>query len=422
MTEEPGARKSHAGSCAGGLSNWHPYRDPYSEGESRSRTACLVARPRRKAMACGGTWDVMVYHEHRRCRMSTGTDPRPDQGTDQEVAFFDLLDPRFQPDAPEVHAAREACWYARTPLGYAILRYEEMAALLRDRHLRQGGVETLALIDRFAAHGACEFMAAFADPYPSRIICALLGIPRERYAQFHGWATDLGLGFSYAVAAHLARIEAALQGLYACVDDLLTARRAAPGPDLISALLAAEEAGDRLHDEELRAMVALLVFGGQDTVRNQLGCALTTFLEHPAQWARLAEEPALAPRAVEEVMRVRPAVPAVWRVAAEDFEFKGLRIAAGTFLSMFAAAAHTDPRVYGAAEFDISLERPAQLSFGGGIHYCLGAPLARAEMEEALPILAARLRAPELTGSVPWRPAMGIRGPVTLPIRFRAAA
>ena len=199
-------------------------------------------------------------------------------------------------------------------------------------------------------------------------------VSRDRHAQFHGWANDLGLGFSYAVAEHLARIEAALQGLYACVDDLLAARRAAPGPDLISALLAAQEAGDHLHDEELRALVAFLVFASQDTTRNQLGCALTAFLEHPAQWARLAEEPALAPRAVEEVMRIRPAVPAVWRVAAEDFEFRGLRIAAGTFLSLFAAAANTDPRVFGAAEFDIGLERPAQLTFGGGIHYCLGAP------------------------------------------------
>src|SRR5215510_6924006 len=283
--------------------------------------------------------DVVVGHENRRCRMSAGTDPHTDQETDREVAFFDLFDLAFQPDAPEVHAAREACWYARTPLGYAILRYDEMAALLRDRHLRQGGVETLAaqgittgsmadwmrrmmlniegeahtrlrllvskaftpravdalrpviravtheLIDRFAAHGACEFMAAFADPYPSRIICELLGIPRERYAQFHGWATDLGLAFSYTVAEHLARIEAALQGLYACADDLLATRRAAPGPDLISALIAAEEAGDQLSDAELRVMVTALVFAGQDTTRNQLGCALTTFLAHPAQWA-----------------------------------------------------------------------------------------------------------------------------------------
>jgi cytochrome P450 len=408
--------------------------------------------------------------------MSAGTDPHTDRGTDREVAFFDLFDPVFQPDAPEVHAAREACWYARTPLGYAVLRYDEVAALLRDRRLRQGGVESLAaqgittgpladwmrmvilnidgeqharlrhlvskaftpravdalrpvmrtvtheLIDSFAARGECEFMTAFADPYPSRIICALLGIPRERYTQFHGWAIDFGLAFSYTVAEHLARIEAALQGLYACVDDLLAERRAAPGPDLISALIAAEESGDQLSDVELRVMVTGMVFAGQDTTRNQLGCALATFLEHPAQWARLAEAPTLAARAVEEVMRVRPAVPVIWRVAAEDFEFGGLRIAAGTFLSMFVAAAHTDPRVFGAAAFDISLERPAQLTFGGGIHYCLGAPLARAEMEEALPILAARLPTPELAGSVHWRPALGICGPVTLPIRFHAAA
>jgi hypothetical protein len=348
-----------------------------------------------------------------------------------------------------------------------------VAALLRDRRLRQGSVEALTaqgltegllvdwmrmsllnleeephgrlrrlvsqaftpravdalrpvmravtheLIDDFAARGACEFMAAFADPYPSRIIGALLGIPRERYAEFHGWATDLGLLFSYAVAEHRARIEAALLGLSACVDDLLAARRAASGPDLISALIAAEEAGDQLSDTELRVLVTGLVFAGQDTTRNQLGCAMATFLAHPEQWARLAEAPTLAARAVEEVMRVRPAVPAISRVATEDFDFNGLRIPAGTFLSLFVASANTDPRVFGPEGFDISQERPAQLTFGGGIHHCLGAPLARVEMAEALPILAARLQTPTLAGTVPWRPALGICGPLVLPIRFR---
>jgi cytochrome P450 len=405
--------------------------------------------------------------------MSAGSDDQTDRGKDRQVAFFDLFDPDFQPDAPAVHAAREACWYARTPLGYAVLRYDEVAALLRDRRLRQGGVESLAaqgiteglladwmrmsllnlegepharlrrlvsqaftpravealrpvmravaheLIDGFAPAGVCEFMAAFADPYPSRIIGELLGIPRERYPQFHGWATDLGLLFSYTVAQHRTRIEAALLGLSSCVDDLLAARRATPGPDLISALIAAEEAGDQLSDTELRVLVTGLVFAGQDTTRNQLGCALATFLAYPDQWARLAEAPALAARAVEEVMRVRPAVPAIWRVATEDFEFQGLRIPAGTFLSLFVAGANTDPRVFGTGGFDIGVERPAQLTFGGGLHYCLGAPLARAEMAEALPILAARLRAPVLAGDVHWRPALGICGPVALPIRFR---
>jgi hypothetical protein len=223
------------------------------------------------------------------------------------------------------------------------------------------------LIDGFAAHGACEFMAAFADPYPSRIIAALLGIPRERYPQFHGWATDLGLLFSYAVVEHRPRIEAALLGLAACVDDLLAERRAAPGPDLISALIAVEESGDQLSDTELRHLVTGLVFAGQDTTRNQLGCALATFLAHPAQWARLADAPALAAQAVEEVMRVRPAVPVISRVATEDFDFNGLWIPAGTLLSLFVASANADHRVFGTDGFDITRERPAQLTFGGGL-------------------------------------------------------
>jgi cytochrome P450 len=389
------------------------------------------------------------------------------------AAFLNIVDPAFDPDAPAVQAAREAGWYARTPLGYAVLRHAEVAALLRDRRLRQGGMESLAaqgiregllaewmrtslltlegepharlrrlisqaftpravdrlrptmravaheLLDAFAAAGACEFMAAFADPYPARVIAALLGIPQERFPQFQGWATDLGLLFGYTLARDRARIEAALLGLAACVDDLLAARRAAPGPDLLSALIAAEEAGDRLSDAELRALVTGLVFAGQDTTRNQLGCALTLFLAHPEQWARLAAEPALAPRAVEEVMRVRPTVPSIWRVAAEDFDFQGLRIPAGTFLSLFVATANTDPRVFGSGRFDITLERPAQLTFGGGIHACLGAALARAELEEALPLLAARLRDLVPAGDVRWRPAMGIRGPLALPLRFR---
>ena len=126
-------------------------------------------------------------------------------------------------------------------------------------------------------------------------------------------------------------------------------------------------------------------------------------------------------------MRVQPAVPCIWPVAVEDFEFEGLPIPAGTFLSLFTATGNTDASVFGPAAFDVSQARPAQLTFGGGAHYCLGAPLARAEMQEALPILAARLPHLMLAGKVRWRPALGITGPVTLPMRFspnesRAAA
>jgi cytochrome P450 len=389
-----------------------------------------------------------------------------------EVAFFDLFDPSFRVDSPAVHAARAANWYARTPLGFAVLRYEAAQAFLRERRLRQGGMDSLLLqgvsegplvdwwrliilnvegetharlrrlvgraftprnlerlrprmwavagelIDALADQAACDFVEAFADPYPIRVIGELLGVADEDYPQFTRWSHDLGLAFGLTVAQDLERIEAGLEGLYGYADELLARRRAAPGDDLVSQLIAAEEAGDRLSDDELRAMVVALVFAGHDTTRNQLGWAMHAFLEHPEQWGLLASQPSLATRAVEEVMRLHPTVPAITRVAVEDVTYEGVTIPAGSYLSIFVGAANTDPAVFGDATFDITVERPAQLGFGGGVHYCLGAWLARTEMAEALPLLAARLRNPRPAGPASWRPSLGITGPVRLPISF----
>ena len=169
-------------------------------------------------------------------------------------------------------------------------------------------------------------------------------------------------------------------------------------------------------------MVFGLVVGGQDTTRNQLGLALILFARHPEQWALLAARPELAARTTEEVMRLSPAVPIVWRTAAEDLVWRDLSIAAGTRLWLLVGAAHRDQAAFGpdADRFDITAERPAaQLAFGHGVHYCLGAALARAEMAEALPILAARLPGLELAGPPILRPDIsGIVGPDSLPIRF----
>jgi cytochrome P450 len=175
----------------------------------------------------------------------------------------------------------------------------------------------------------------------------------------------------------------------------MTQRRQDPGEDLVSALTAVEDRGDRLTAEEVRALVVTLVFGGQDTTWNQLALAMSTFAEHPSQWRLLAEQPELAKTAVEELMRVNPAVPAVSRVALEDFTFQGLDIPTGTHLLLCVGTAHREPATFGdAPPFDIRAERPAQLGFGGGVHYCLGAWLARIEMREALPILASCLGTP----------------------------
>ncbi|MCA1674688.1 MAG: cytochrome P450, partial [Actinobacteria bacterium] len=169
---------------------------------------------------------------------------------------------------------------------------------------------------------------------------------------------------------------------------------------------------------ELRILVSTLVFAGQDTTRNQLGMALATFAEYPQQWQLLAEHPELAGTAVEEVMRVSPSTPVIGRVATEDFTFQGLSIPAGTHLGLFVAVANTEPETFGDAPFDITAKRTAQLTFGGGIHYCLGTWLARIEMQEALPILASRLPDLATAGPVTWRPPIGITGPTTLPLRW----
>ncbi|MGH3934287.1 MAG: cytochrome P450 [Pseudonocardiaceae bacterium] len=391
---------------------------------------------------------------------------------DTDIALFDILDPAFRVDSPEVRAAADAHWWARTSIGLAVLRYQECLVLLRDRRLRHGSLDSVAargvtagpfftwlqttllnlegqphqrlrrlvskaftqrhvdvlrpfmraktheLIDDFAATGRCEFMTSFADPYPAWVIAELLGIPPERFIPFLGWATDIGLGFSPTVAADQDRIDAAVGGLFACCDELTAHRRVNPGDDLISALIAAEADGQHLTIDELRNLVSALIFAGQDTTRNQLGLAMTAFARHPEQWRLLAERPELASTAVEELMRINPAVPIVTRVATEDFAFQGVDIAAGTHIALFLAAANTEPGTFGDAPFDITAQRTAQLTFGGGIHYCLGAWLARIEMREALPILARRLRDVALDGIVASRPQVGITGPLTLPLRF----
>lgn len=389
------------------------------------------------------------------------------------VAFLDVLDSEFRPDSAEVEAARAAHWYARTPIGFAVLRHREASLLLADRRVRWGGVESLAaqgitegpavdwigsvlpsvegpdhdrlrrlvgraftraavdrlrpamraaaeeLITPLAAAGACEFMADFADRYPATILGELLGVPAELREEFRSHTSVLGLIFSVAAHDHLDRIEASIAALHSAIDELIAQRRRDPGEDLLTELIAAEAAGDRLSPAELTTMTSALLFAGQDTTRQQLGLAVQLFLEHPDQWGLLAERPELAPRAVEEIMRVAPAVNTIWRMADATFEFEGLTIPAGSFLNVLINATHTDPAAFPDTDFDVTADRSApHLMFGGGIHYCLGAPLARAELAEALPILARRLGDLAADGPVVPGPYLGPTGPRALPIRF----
>jgi cytochrome P450 len=167
-----------------------------------------------------------------------------------------------------------------------------------------------------------------------------------------------------------------------------------------------------------------VLMAGTDTTRNQLACSVALFSEHPEQWALLAAQPGLAARAVEETMRYLGAVRGTVRVASEDIEYRDVLFPAGTIVSVALTGANMDPEVFASPDvFDITSEREAvQLTFGSGIHFCMGAALARAELQEALPLLARRM--PDLVrdGPIAWKPTtFGIWGPARLPVRFGAS-
>jgi cytochrome P450 len=390
-----------------------------------------------------------------------------------DVLFLPLDDPSFSLRSPAVAEARARAWYARTPYGIAVLRHREMGELLLHPKLRQGshawpehnrvtgvfadwwvrtilvreGAEharlrklvnpafagrlleemrprfealALELVEGLHASGRCDFMHDFADPYATRILCMMLGLPQEEAPHLLTLAADMGLALGVSFREHAARIDRATEGMFAYADALVAARRARPADDFVSALVAASADADRLSDTELRDMIVMLVFAGIDTTRNQLGLAMATFLEHPDQWALLAARPDLARKAVEEVMRVRPTITWVTREAVEDFHYGGLDIGRGTTLHLLSVAAGTDPGVF-APGFDIAAERKRHYGFGGGIHHCLGHAIARSDMSVAVTVLPPRLRNPRPAGDAEWLPDSGNTGPVSLPIAFDPA-
>jgi cytochrome P450 len=215
----------------------------------------------------------------------------------------------------------------------------------------------------------------------------------------------------------------------AALDDYVRAmvdeRRHTPADDLLSRLIAAEEQGDRMSTDELIMMTEAVLMAGTDTTRNQLACSVALLAEHPDQWARLAAEPELASRAVEETMRYLGTVRATMRIASEDITLRDVVIPTGTLVMTSFVSANRDPSVWDDPHrFDIARE-PAtdpQLTFGSGVHYCMGAALARAELQEALPILARRMPDLRVDGDIEWKPStVGIWGPARLPLVFTAS-
>ena len=281
-----------------------------------------------------------------------------------------------------------------------------------------------SLIDPVAKNGKCDLATDICDPYPIPIICELLGAPKKDWQLFSRWAEDVLRIFNATASEELDVIFKAQDELGAYTRQLIADRRSLPADDLITSLIAAEEAGDKLDEAELEMMVEAVIVGGTDTTRNQLGCSIALFAEHPEQWKLLAEQPELAGKAVEETMRYFGAVRATGRFASEDIEYKGVLFPKGTLVTPSLSIANRDETVFNDANiFDIARE-PAgqpQMTFGSGIHYCLGAALARAEQHEALPIMAQRMKNLRIDGAVTWKPStVAIFGPENMPISFDA--
>ena len=368
-------------------------------------------------------------------------------------------------------------WIARSLFGYSILSYADATAVLRDKRWHnaaskipemrgitdpelignrekpsilaaEGDVHTRlrrlvakafsprsadrlrpfmrevmnGLIDPVAASGTADIVADITEPYPIPIICELLGAPKEDWQLFSRWAEDVLRVFNANVLNELDIIKAARSELNEYTMQMISERRNDPREDLLTDLIAAEEDGDKLDAEELLMMVNAVIIGGTDTTRNQLGCSVALFAEHPDQWKLLADDPDIAPRAVEESMRYFGAVRGTGRFASEDIVYRDILFPAGTFIFPSTATGNRDQGTFpGADTFDIRKE-PAgspHLTLGSGIHYCLGAWLARAELQEALPILARRMPDLKLADGVQWKPpGTAIFGPDKLPVTF----
>ncbi len=220
------------------------------------------------------------------------------------------------------------------------------------------------------------------------------------------------------MADHVPRIEAALTGLHAYLDEVVADRMAHPRDDLVTTLVRAHEGEQKLSRHELGVALVFLAFAGMETTRNQLGLALQTLLAHPGQWRLLGQRPDLGAQAVEEVMRVNPTVTWVTREAREDLDLFGLHVPKGGIVQVLSHAAGTDPLAMARPGFDITTLNTPHLGFGAGVHHCLGHFVARTDMAVALPLLAHRMPDAVPDGPGEWLPVSGNTGPTRFPIRF----
>ena len=278
------------------------------------------------------------------------------------------------------------------------------------------------LLDAVERKGSFEAIADLAHPLPVAVICRLLGVPIEDEPQFSSASTLLAQGldpfisFTGQAQGIDERLEAGLW-LRGYLRDLLHQRRANPGDDLMSALIAVEESGDQLTEDEIVATCNLLLIAGHETTVNLIANAILAMLRHPRYWTALSRDGGYASAIVEETLRYDPPVQLVGRVAGADMTIHGAEVPKGNTMMLLLAAAHRDPAVNERPdEFDP--ERPSirHLAFGLGPHFCLGAPLARMEAAVALSAVTRRFPQARLAAEPVYKPHVTLRGMAALDV------
>ena len=391
---------------------------------------------------------------------------------------FNLMDPEFVANPyPTYHRLRAEDPVHRSPLGFWVLtRYEDVVASLRDPrfgkeaiasyiaarlgyappgiglsmldrdppdHTRLRGLVSKAftprvvdglrphiqdivngLLDRVQGAGAMDLIEDFAYPLPVIVICEMLGVPVADRDRFKGWGLDIARGLDGIllppdsdVAKRSLDSRQALAGYF---RELIAERRAQPREDMLSGLIAAEEAGDKLNENELLATCILLLVAGHETTVNLIGNGSLALLRHPAELRRLRENPSLIGSAVEELLRYDGPVQRTARVPSEDVTVGGKTIGKGEMVMPFIGAADRDPAQFPEPDrLDITRGDNRHIAFGWGIHFCLGAPLARIEGAVAINTLVQRMPKLALATDTPeHRQSLTLRGLTALPVSF----
>jgi cytochrome P450 len=279
------------------------------------------------------------------------------------------------------------------------------------------------LVDAMAAKtGPVDLVQAFAYPLPVRVICALLGVPPEDEALFTSWSRGVARSVDPSVLrtpAIEATIEEARASLRAYLGDLLAARRRTPGDDLVSALAAVDADGDRISSREVVALVQLLLVAGHETTVNLIGNGTLALLRNPEQLALLRRSPELVGPAVDEFLRFDGPVQITQRIVTQDMTVVGCPVKRGDEIMLVLGAANRDPAAFPEPhKLDVTRDARRHVGFGGGIHHCLGAALARMEGQIAFATLLDRFPRLELAGTPERRPTFTLRGLETLPVAF----